>query len=300
MLKKGILYEGRRVAFLAIYSTVRELDKAEEQTLKNYKINFRHALKSAFLISLNSFAHNYNVAELKQALKKSVEVLSADAEQPSQISSKDKESFGGVSGELFEIHLKTSQAETAGWVFLFEREETPNLISFSKAEKKVKAFLVGKSLIPESEYKDYSFVEKIHQDMLLRFFPKAMREHDHSSMHGGAVLMFLDDHVELSRSSQNQLFAYVSDKKRQSLPLSDFERISFSLLANKKSISLKAEKMKHGSMEMLMLSLPGEIKKDDVLSVSLMRKKGNLITRVIQLSQLPAVKTEDAMSEGVH
>jgi hypothetical protein len=55
--------------------------------------------------------------------------------------------------------------------------------------------------------------------MLLRFFSKAMKEHDHSSMHGGSVLMFVDDHIELSRSSQNQVFAYVSDKKRQSLPL---------------------------------------------------------------------------------
>jgi len=268
--------------------------------LKIYKINFRHALKSVFHISLISFAHNYNVAELKQALKKSVEVLGTDAEQPSQISSKNKESFGGVSGELFEIHLKTSQDETAGWVFLFEREETPNLISFSKAEKKVKAFLVGKSVLPESEYKNYSFVEKIHQDMLLRFFPKAMKEHDHSSMHGGAVLMFLDDHVELSRSSQNQLFAYVSDKKRQGLPLSVFEKISFSLLTDKKSISLKSEKMKHGSMEMLMLSLPAKIQKEDVLSVSVKRKNGNMVTRVIKISQLPSVKTQDAMSEGVH
>jgi hypothetical protein len=43
--------------------------------------------------------------------------------------------------------------------------------------------------------------------------------------------------------------------------------------------------------------LPAKVQNDDVLSVSLKRKKGNMITRAIKISQLPAVKAQDAMSK---
>lgn len=252
--------------------------------------------------SISSRAHNYNVAELKQALAKSYSSLGSDVESPSKISSQVKEVFGSMKGELFEVRFKENfQKENAGWVFLFEQEETPHLVSFSRVEKKIKAFLIGKNLVSESDFKDYPFLKKINDEMLSRLTPQALREHDHSSLHGGMVLMFIDDHVEISRSSQNQIFAYVSDKKRQGLALDLFEKINFTLFSKKKSISLKSEKMKHGTMEMLMVSLPDKVLEDAVLSILLKRKKGNSVTRVTRLSLIPFVDVKDAMKEhSVH
>ena len=259
-----------------------------------------------FLMSIFStclYAHNYNVAELKQSLNKAYTAVGSNVELPSQISSEIKESFGGFKGDLFEVHFNNnlkkefSQADIAGWVFLFEQEETPHLVSFSKNEKKLKAFLVGKNLISKSEYKDYSFLEKVNNEMLKRLTPQVMREHDHSSMHGGTVLMFIDDHVEISRSSDRKLFAYVSDKKRQPLPLSDFEKIRVTLVSGKKTQALRSEKMKHGTMEMMLFFLPEKVQDDAVLNVLLKRKKGNAVTRFTRLSLVPLVETKGAMSE---
>jgi hypothetical protein len=259
-----------------------------------------------FLFSIFStclYAHNYNVAELKQSLNKAYSALGSDVELPNQITSQIKEIFGGLKGDLFEVHFnknlkkEISQADVAGWVFLFEQEETPHLVSVSKNEKKVKAFLVGKNFISEAEYKDYSFLEKVNSEMLRRLTPQVMREHDHSSMHGGTVLMFIDDHVEISRSSDKKIFAYVSDKKRQRLPLSEFEKISFTLVSGKKTQLLRSEKMKHGSMEMMLFFLPEKAQDDAVLNVLLKRKKGNAVTRFTRLSLVPVVDTKGAMSE---
>ena len=248
-----------------------------------------------------SYSHNFNVAELKQALLKAFVALGSDVQPPLQLSSQVKENFGGLRGDLFEVRFKEdiqkdkSPQGNAGWVFLFEQEETPHLISFSREEKKIKAFIVGKNLISEKDYKDYSFLKKINDEMFLRLTPQAMREHDHSSMHGGTVLMFVDDHMELSKSKQNHIFAYVSDKRRQLLPLSDFEKINFSLLSAKKSNSLKTESMKHASMEMMMVFLPDKVQEDAVLTITLKRRKGNTISRSIKLALVPTVEMGQAM-----
>ena len=262
--------------------------------MKNY-------FKLLFFLSFILHSHNFNVAELKQSLVKAYGALGPEAESPSQISSQFVEAFGGIKGELFEVkpQKENDKKSLVGWVFLFEIEETPHLVSFSRSEKKMKAFLSGKNLVSEDDYKDYPFLKKINDEMLVRLIPQTMKEHDHSSIHGGAVLMFIDDHVELSRSSQSQIFAYVSDKKRQSLPLNEFEKINFSIFAEKKSTSLKSEKMKHGSMEMLVVSLPKRVREDAVLSVLLKRKKGNAVTRVTRLSLLPFVDVKDAMKSDL-
>ena len=59
---------------------------------------FLRAVAARCFFSICAFAHNFNVAELKQALAKAYQSLDSNVEAPSQISSQVKEIFGGIKG----------------------------------------------------------------------------------------------------------------------------------------------------------------------------------------------------------
>ncbi len=107
---------------------------------------------------------------------------------------------------------------------------------------------------------------------------RPMIPHSHHSDHGGQVLMFGDDHIEVVGSTgSEQIMLYVGDKMREALPLIDV-KLSVEVLNGEKVTPLNViTSAKAKNMGLVMI--PKDLQKSGVLKIQLIRinpPKGHL------------------------